>query len=74
MGPSYVPGCTSGEFVGDLLNGKYPSMPRFMIPVVDVRDVAHAHLLGLKVPEAAGNRFFLCEKTMWFREVAHAIN
>jgi nucleoside-diphosphate-sugar epimerase len=41
---------------------------------VDVRDVAFAHLQGLKVKEAANQRFILCSKSLWFKEVAAAIN
>jgi len=42
------------------MGGKFPGMPKIMFPIVDVREVAYAHLQGLKVPEAKGNRFILC--------------
>lgn len=75
LGPTYVNnGFASGEFMTDILNGKFPRMPKLMIPVIDVRDVAKAHLLGLKIKEAAGKRFPLCEKSIWFRQIAHVIN
>ncbi|TNV77432.1 hypothetical protein FGO68_gene210 [Halteria grandinella] len=49
MGPTYVNnGFASGEFMSDLLSGKFPRMPKVMIPLVNVRDVAKAHLLALK--------------------------
>lgn len=34
--------------------GKFPGMPKIMFPIVDVRDVALAHLNGIKI-EAAKN-------------------
>ena len=34
-------------------------MPNLFIPVVDVRDVASAHLLAMTSPQAAGERFLL---------------
>lgn len=75
MGPSYVNnGFAIGELVGDLLNGKFSRMPRVQLSIIDVRDVAKAHLLALKVPEAAGKRFPLSEDSLWFREVAHELN
>ena len=38
-------------------------------PFVDVRDVAKAHLLGIKKPEAANKRFILCGGTPTFWEM-----
>ena len=38
--------------------------------VVDVRDVAQAHLHALTVPEAAGHRHIVSTKSMWFKEIA----
>ena len=54
MGPSFVgSGFSSGDLVTDLINGKYPGLPKISMPVVDVRDCAEAHLLALKRPEVA---------------------
>ena len=42
-------------------------MPNNMhFPFVDVRDVAKAHLLGIKKPEAANRRFILSADTPTF--------
>jgi len=35
-----------------------------MIGVVDVRDVALAHVLAVEKPEAAGQRLFCCNKVI----------
>ena len=39
------------------------------MPFVDVRDVAKAHLLGIKKPEAANKRYILCARTPTFYEL-----
>jgi nucleoside-diphosphate-sugar epimerase len=42
-----------------LLSGELPGYPNLWIPIVDVRDVARAHLLAMTTPEAAGQRFLV---------------
>lgn len=42
-----------------MLNGKMPRFPDLFIPIIDVRDVALAHVLALEHPEAAGQRLLL---------------
>merc|ERR1712224_36714 len=44
-------------------------MPDVNFAVVDVRDVAEAHLKALTVPEAANKRFILTESTLAFKHV-----
>jgi dihydroflavonol-4-reductase len=46
-----------------------PGLPYVSMPVVDVRDVAEAHFRGLKVPDAAGQRFILCSNSIWFTDI-----
>ena len=43
---------TSGILINKIMRGLYPGMPVIMMPIVDVRDVALAHLNGLKIEEA----------------------
>lgn len=47
----------SNELVRRLLAGAFPGYPDFWMLIVDVRDVAKAHLLAISTPEAAGQRF-----------------
>ena len=59
---------TSISYMQNLLTGKNTMLPNNMhFPFVDVRDVAKAHLLGIKKPEAANKRFILCadSPTFW---------
>ena len=52
-----------------MMTGKFRAMPKIQMPVVDVRDVAYAHLQALKVEEAKNKRFILSEKSMWLVEI-----
>jgi len=38
--------------------------------LVDVRDVALAHLKAIKINEAAGQRFILTSESVWMRDLA----
>lgn len=49
----------SNHLVETLLDGGIPAFPHLFIPIVDVRDVAAAHLLAIYAPGAAGHRFLL---------------
>ncbi|EXG82057.1 NAD-dependent epimerase/dehydratase family protein [Cryptosporangium arvum] len=56
LGPDYS---TSIGLVQAMLNGAMPTVPRASFGVVDVRDVADAHIRAMTAPDAAGKRF-LC--------------
>ena len=51
-----------------------PAVPRVGMRVVDVRDVAAAHLLALDVPESAGRRFIVVGELLRMREVAEILH
>lgn len=51
----------SNNVIRMLLSGSVPMTPRIFLPVVDVHDVAAAHVLALESPEAAGERFILSD-------------
>ena len=61
------------EIITQLMTGKVPASPRVGFCVVDVRDVADAHLKAMTVPEAAGERFLACGRFMWMAEVADVL-
>jgi nucleoside-diphosphate-sugar epimerase len=48
---------TSGELVRKLMKRELPGCPDIGFAVVDVRDVASAHLAAMTTPDAAGQRF-----------------
>lgn len=49
----------ANHLVQRILAGGLPGFPDFAVPLVDVRDVAAAHIAALTAPEAAGERFLL---------------
>jgi len=61
---------TSAEIVLKLLNGDLPGLPRLGFPLVDVRDVAQAHLSAMTHPDAAGQRFLCANEFTWMEEIA----
>lgn len=53
-----------------LLKGRDPFLPRTGMTLIDVRDVAAAHLRALDRDETVGARLFLHERFLWAREIA----
>ncbi len=49
----------SNHLIQALLGGEMPGLPNLFIPIVDVRDVAAAHILAMTTPDAASQRFLL---------------
>jgi dihydroflavonol-4-reductase len=51
-----------------------PGLPKICLPIVDVRDVAQAHLMALKVPEAANKRFMLVSESCFFSKLGEDLD
>ncbi len=49
----------SNHLIQRMLDGAMPAFPNLFIPIIDVRDVASAHILAMTNPGAAGERFLL---------------
>ena len=49
----------ANHIVKAMLDGAMRAFPHLFIPVVDVRDVAGAHLLAMTTPDAPGQRFLV---------------
>jgi nucleoside-diphosphate-sugar epimerase len=59
-GPSLVPSLRSTmSYFKAIIEGTMPVLPRQRFGVVDVRDVADAHLKAMATPDAAGKRYLL---------------
>lgn len=59
IGPSLVPSLnTSNQILRDFLTGTYPMIMTISWGFVDVRDVAHAHILAMENEKAKGR--YLC--------------
>lgn len=69
IGPSLTPQLnTSNAIIVDLLAGKYPGIIDLTWGMVDVRDVALAHLRAVETPAASG-RYLCAGDTVTMREV-----
>lgn len=52
---------TSLKLIREMLAGKYPMIPNFGLPVVDIADVARAHVNALTIDASIGKRFLLAD-------------
>ena len=64
---------SSISVVARLLRGKDPMLPNIGFAVVDVRDVAEAHVRALQTPSSAGKRFPCVTGTMTMPEMGKVL-
>ncbi|MFC6198081.1 SDR family oxidoreductase [Ponticaulis profundi] len=64
---------TSLEIVSRLIAVKMPALPNVSFGIIDVRDVSQAHIQAMETPEAAGQRFILTDRTLWFTDIADTL-
>ena len=74
LGPAYAEVQARGslELLMRIVGGKLPALPRLSFSLVDVRDVALAHIAALERPEAQG-RHILYNRTLWMSEIADIV-
>nr|XP_034328392.1 putative uncharacterized oxidoreductase YDR541C [Crassostrea gigas] len=77
INPAYVMGpvingsmSTSSEVVKRLLEREKPFVAKLNFPVVDVRDVAAAHIKAMTLDDAAGKRHLIVNSNVWMKEMA----
>ena len=71
LGPDYS---TSIRLLKRLLDGAMPGLPRLSFGIVDVRDVADAHLRAMTNPAARGERFLaIAGDFMTVQEIAQVL-
>ena len=56
--------------IGALLDGSVPAIPRLGFEIVDVRDVAAAHLLAMTSAQAEHQRFIVSGELLWYSDIA----
>jgi dihydroflavonol-4-reductase len=61
------------SIIAGLLAGKPRALPRFGFVVVDVRDLAKAHVDAMLTPGAAGERFLIGGDFAWFSELSRTL-
>ena len=76
FGPSLIGGgFTSGKVIEMFMNNAFPGgCPKIMMPGVDVRNVADAHIRAIKSDQAQGKRHILCEGAYWFTELGQMLS
>lgn len=74
IGPALAESHASGSLlvILKLINGSMPAFPRMSISLVDVRDVATAHVNALERPDAHGRHLMFC-KSLWMKQIAETI-
>lgn len=70
MGRDYS---ASVEIVLKLLSGAVPGSPRIGFPIVDVRDIADAHIRAMTTPDLNGERFLCAGEFLWMGEIARLL-
>ena len=70
MGSDYS---ASVEIVLKLLSGAVPGSPRIGFPVVDVRDIADAHIRAMSAPDLDGGRFLCAGEFLWMGEISRIL-
>ncbi|MDH4261788.1 MAG: aldehyde reductase [Spirochaetia bacterium] len=71
LGPILGNECgTSALIVKKVLDRDVPALPNLGFQIVDVRDVALAHLKAMTLPEANGKRIIITDRFVWFTEIA----
>lgn len=80
INPSYVLGpmltdSLSSSVLGvkRLLDKTSPGVPKFHMPICDVRDVALAHVKALENPEHVGKRYLIVSESKWVKDIARVI-
>jgi len=61
---------TSVDIIARMLDGRLPLLPNAGLQIVDVRDVAAAHVAAMSDPASIGERFIVADEFRWLREVA----
>lgn len=80
INPSYVIGPLitdqlSSSVIGlkRMLDKSVPAVPKFHMPICDVRDVAIAHVKALEGNEHVGKRYMIVSECRWMKDIATLI-
>uniref|UniRef100_A0AC34QG70 3-beta hydroxysteroid dehydrogenase/isomerase domain-containing protein n=1 Tax=Panagrolaimus sp. JU765 TaxID=591449 RepID=A0AC34QG70_9BILA len=65
---------TSITIIRRFLNNEMPAVPALNLALVDVRDVAKAHILAMTNPKADNERFLVTyQPSYWFRDISRVL-
>lgn len=75
LGPLIAPNISaSHEVVRRLLAKEVPGLPNINFNLVDVRDVARAHVTALTSPSTPGNRYICVNSRLAFKDIAKIVH
>lgn len=63
-------GLGSVQFIQRIFDGRLPRIPNVGLNIIDVRDLAVAHVDAMITPAAAGHRLIVTGDFMWMKEIA----
>lgn len=64
---------SSLQVVSQPLEGKLPAYPKLSFGIIDVRDVARAHIEAMTNPSAVGERFICGAEVLWMEEMGEVL-
>ncbi|KAK2149858.1 hypothetical protein LSH36_434g02048 [Paralvinella palmiformis] len=74
MGPLLCANQTATmELLSRLMTNRLPLIPHINMTIVDVRDVAAAHVAAMTVPETAGHRHVVAPHNIWLKDIAEIL-
>ncbi len=70
LGPAMSKGVSASlGMITATLNREMPAYPKLHQGIIDVRDLATAHVEAMKRAEAAGERIIICSESLWFKDI-----
>lgn len=63
-------GLGSVQFIQRIIDGRLPRIPNVGLSIIDVRDLATAHVDAMLAPAAAGQRLIVNGDFMWMKDIA----
>ena len=70
LGPAMSPGVSASlGMITAILKRDMPAYPKLHQGIVDVRDLATAHIEAMRRDEAAGERIIICSESLWFKDI-----
>lgn len=75
FGPSIVnTDFASGDMIRQIITGELLAIPRLHMAIVDVRDVARAHIKAMETDAADGQRYLCCaNEHLWMEDMAEIL-
>jgi nucleoside-diphosphate-sugar epimerase len=75
LGPAIInTDFTSGDIVRQIMQNKLFGIPKVMFTIVDVRDVAKAHIIAMNSPATDGKRYILdSQSAFWMKDMCEVL-